>query len=215
MRILGIDTATDSCSVGLVSDGKQRAERAVVGRSIASEKLIELIDGIWTSAIGMSDIDAIAVDIGPGSYTGLRIGLSTAKGLALPRGLPVLPVSSLAVLEHVALERFRQDLIVFICSHRNLVYHALSRRGHPLDVWRPAIAYDPFPDVLARYPQISLLVGDTEFELPAARRLELAYPQGGHVALLADQHFETLVKRAAPGLEPHYLTRLEAKIWKR
>lgn len=215
MHILGIDTATDSCSVGLVSDGKLRAEKAVVGHSIASERLIKLIDEIWTPEIGMSDIDAIAVDIGPGSYTGLRIGLSTAKGLALPRGLPVLPVSSLAVLEHAAQERFRQELIVFIRSHRNLVYHAHSTPEHPLEVWRPEIAYDPFPDVLVRYPQISLLVGDTDFELPDARRLDLAYPQGDHVALLADRHFETLIEKADPGLEPHYLTRLEAKIWKR
>jgi len=95
MMVLGIETSTAVCSVGLSGDEDQAIEHSFVESRIHSEKLQTLIQQVLKEAgAGMGDIDAVAVSIGPGSFTGLRIGLSTAKGLCFSIGKPLLSVSS-------------------------------------------------------------------------------------------------------------------------
>jgi tRNA threonylcarbamoyladenosine biosynthesis protein TsaB len=99
MKTLGIETASDICSVALLEDGLLVAERSMAGRQIHSEHLLPMID-LLLSENGQTaaDLDLIAVSIGPGSFTGLRIGLSTAKGLAYAASKPVAAVSTLEAL---------------------------------------------------------------------------------------------------------------------
>ena len=103
--ILAIETATDVCGVALVHEGRVIAERSTVEKKIHSEKLLPMIVEVLRSAsMSLSRLDAVAVSIGPGSFTGLRIGLSTAKGLAVARSLPIVPVPT---LDAMAFEYFR------------------------------------------------------------------------------------------------------------
>lgn len=104
--ILGIETATEVCSVALVHGGKVMAERSVNEKNIHSERLLTLIDEVLTeTGNAMTSLKGIAVSIGPGSFTGLRIGLSTAKGLAMACGLPIIAVPT---LDGIA-EQFRRS----------------------------------------------------------------------------------------------------------
>jgi tRNA threonylcarbamoyladenosine biosynthesis protein TsaB len=94
MTVLGIETSTAVCAAGLFIEGKSEVECSVVESRIHSEKLLTLIREVVSDAgISLHDLHAIAVSIGPGSFTGLRIGLSTAKGLcyALERPLVIVP----------------------------------------------------------------------------------------------------------------------------
>jgi tRNA threonylcarbamoyl adenosine modification protein YeaZ len=94
MLILAFDTATDVATSALVADGELLGERA--SRAVT---LLEDIDALLRqSGTHTRDVDALAVGIGPGSFTGVRIGLSTARGLALALGLPVAGVSTLDAL---------------------------------------------------------------------------------------------------------------------
>jgi tRNA threonylcarbamoyladenosine biosynthesis protein TsaB len=107
MTILGVDTATAVSSVALLEDGQVSAEAAIFppqspdgvtvsSKSNHSETVLPLIQSVLeTRHRRFSDIDAIAVSIGPGSFTGLRIGLALVKGLAYECNLPVVGVSSL------------------------------------------------------------------------------------------------------------------------
>lgn len=102
--ILAIETATDVCGVALVHRGMCIAQRVVGGKNIHSERLMVLVDEVLREAcVEMSALDAVAVSIGPGSFTGLRIGLSAAKGLAYARSLPLVPVPTLDALAYEAL----------------------------------------------------------------------------------------------------------------
>ena len=99
MKILALDTATQSCSVAIVDDGSLRAEATRVNSKTHSRHLMDLINTVCRIAdLKAEDVDGFAVTIGPGSFTGLRIGISTIKGLAFSLGKPVAGVSSLDAL---------------------------------------------------------------------------------------------------------------------
>ena len=94
--ILAIETATEICSAALVHQGVPLCSKSLNEKNIHSEKLMMVIDEILhQTTISLKEVDAIAVSIGPGSFTGLRIGLSTAKGLACARDIPIIAVPTL------------------------------------------------------------------------------------------------------------------------
>ncbi|NUN70789.1 MAG: tRNA (adenosine(37)-N6)-threonylcarbamoyltransferase complex dimerization subunit type 1 TsaB [Bacteroidetes bacterium] len=94
--ILSIETATETCGTALVSAGMVLAHRSVHEKNIHSERLLTLMDEVITSGGVRKDaITAVAVSFGPGSFTGLRIGLSAAKGLAMALDIPIIAVPTL------------------------------------------------------------------------------------------------------------------------
>jgi tRNA threonylcarbamoyladenosine biosynthesis protein TsaB len=213
MNILGIDTSTDNCSVGLVRDGLIIAANARLGRSMASEQLISLIDDLLSQQLSFKEIDAVAVSIGPGSYTGLRIGLSTAKGLALPARLPILPVPTMAVLERVVRQQATAKVMLFIKSHRDLIYHVLSVPEKPLDLLNIALKYAPLPEILARNPRVKVFAGPPGLDFPPEKNIHSVYPAGEQVALLAFEHYRQLSPLSNAELEPFYFTEFEIQQW--
>ena len=99
MKILAVDTATKSCSVAIVQKETILAEITLVREQTHSKHLMEVIKSVsLLSGIAISDLDGFAVTRGPGSFTGLRIGLSTVKGLAAASGKPIVGISSLKCL---------------------------------------------------------------------------------------------------------------------
>lgn len=99
MKVLGIDTSTRCGSVGLVDQGGIISEYHLNIPITHSERLLEIINNLLReSRCPMQDLDGWAISLGPGSFTGLRIGVSTIKGLAYATQKPVAGVSSLDVL---------------------------------------------------------------------------------------------------------------------
>lgn len=104
MRILGIETATVVCGAAVVEDGLVRSEEQVNAKNAHAENIMRLVDtSLRQSHVSPERLDAIAVSIGPGSFTGLRIGLSVAKGLACALGKPIVAVPTLRALAQRAL----------------------------------------------------------------------------------------------------------------
>jgi tRNA threonylcarbamoyladenosine biosynthesis protein TsaB len=96
MIILQIETATTACSVALAKDGEVLAFRQIDQRNIHAEVITLFVEELITGAgLSYDDIDAIAVSSGPGSYTGLRIGVSTAKGLCFALDKPLIAIETL------------------------------------------------------------------------------------------------------------------------
>ncbi len=99
--ILQIETATTSCSVAIARDGVVLAYKEANQRNIHAEVITRFIDDIITDAAGTyNQLDAIAVSCGPGSYTGLRIGISTAKGLCFALDKPLIAIETLEAMAH-------------------------------------------------------------------------------------------------------------------
>lgn len=98
MRLLAIETSTEACSVALMVDGEVR-ERFEVAPRRHAELVLPWADALLAEAgVRRSALDAIAVGRGPGAFTGVRLGISIAQGIALALDRPLLPVSTLAVL---------------------------------------------------------------------------------------------------------------------
>ena len=99
MKILGIDTSSNASSVAVIEDNKLICEYTVNTKTTHSQKLMPMIENMLSmSDINIKDIDAIAICIGPGSFTGLRIGMATAKAIAHVNNLPIIGVNSLEIL---------------------------------------------------------------------------------------------------------------------
>jgi tRNA threonylcarbamoyladenosine biosynthesis protein TsaB len=97
--LLQIETATASCSVALANDGKLLAVKEINARNVHAEVITLFIDElIQQTNIIYNNLDAIAVSCGPGSYTGLRIGVSTAKGLCFALDKPLIAIDTLEAM---------------------------------------------------------------------------------------------------------------------
>ena len=103
-NIILIETSTSLCSVALAQDGKITAYReSSAPKAHASLTAVFVQEVLQEGGIGLSDCDAVCVSMGPGSYTGLRVGVSTAKGLCFGSGKPLLAVGTLNTLVAQAL----------------------------------------------------------------------------------------------------------------
>ena len=142
--LLALETATDVCSVALLDAGTPVALLTVGRRRAHAEEVVPMIqEALRLAGADRRDLDAVAVSAGPGSYTGLRIGVSTAKGLAAAVGAALVAVPTLeALAEQVRPLAGPADLIgPALASRRGEVYLAAYRVGDErLDVVRPPAA---------------------------------------------------------------------------
>ena len=129
--ILNLETATTVCSVSLAKDGELLAFKEINGDYSHAENLTLFIEDVFKQAgLKLNTIDAVAVSKGPGSYTGLRIGVSTAKGLCYSLDKPLIAINT---LEHISL-----SLSKTLNSQLSTLSSALCLM---LDEWRCIVQY--------------------------------------------------------------------------
>ena len=146
--ILGLDTATAGTAVALwAPDGpeiERRDDPPPGARPAHAAKLLALLEEVLAETEGWDAVERIAVGVGPGSFTGLRLGIATARGLAQARDLPLVAVSSLAALAAGA----SADVAV-IDARRGEVFAAAPQRFEPVALKPEALAARIEPDWLA------------------------------------------------------------------
>ena len=99
MKVLGLDTSSNATSIAVIEDNKLICEYTVNTKTTHSQKLMPMIENMLKiSEINVNDMDMIAICQGPGSFTGLRIGMATAKALSHVNNLPIIGVNSLELL---------------------------------------------------------------------------------------------------------------------
>ena len=152
--ILALDTAGNSCSAALWRDGNIAAEAYEAMPRGQSERLLPMIQGVLaTAALGFEDLDGLAVTVGPGAFTGVRIGLAAARGLALAQGLPLLGVTSFDVVASTVTEEAQSGrrLVVALDAKRADLYVQAYGKGAP-----PATAL--LPEALDEFLPVGALL---------------------------------------------------------
>jgi tRNA threonylcarbamoyladenosine biosynthesis protein TsaB len=130
MKILAVDTATRSCSVAVVQENSLLAEMTTARKQTHARHLMEMINKVMgLSGLALSEIDGLAVTRGPGTFTGLRIGISSVKGIATASGKPVVGISSLDALA-VQASFFPYLICPIIDARRGEVYFSRYRFGN-------------------------------------------------------------------------------------
>jgi tRNA threonylcarbamoyladenosine biosynthesis protein TsaB len=191
--VLGIDSATRTAAAGVVRDGAVLAEGVQQESRTHVASLPLLVERVLAEAtLRIDDVDAVAVSIGPGSFTGLRIGLGLAKGLAFAGGLDLVAVSTLEALAWVAEAAPGQTVWAALDARKREVYAACfeASAGGPPQRRSPDLALSP--DALAaRLDAGCVLVGDAaeayEGVLGArahVRPFATHHPRGGVIARL-------------------------------
>ncbi|HEX9007418.1 MAG TPA: tRNA (adenosine(37)-N6)-threonylcarbamoyltransferase complex dimerization subunit type 1 TsaB, partial [Bacteroidota bacterium] len=140
MTILGIETATTVCAAATVRDGTVIAEDSLDERYIHAERIMGFVEKAVTAAGGLHTIDAIAVSIGPGSFTGLRIGLSVAKGLAYAADLKIVAVPT---LEAIAWRLLRAGAVA---PGERILTVLPARRGEAFGAYYRVVGGAPEPE---------------------------------------------------------------------
>jgi len=134
MTVLAIETATAVCGVALIADGTLRGEEFLEARNIHAERILGMIDTTLRRAgLEARELDGVAVSVGPGSFTGLRIGLSVAKGLVFGLKIGLAAVPTLEALAWRLAEAEHDDATPYILAaldaRRDEVYCQLFRRS--------------------------------------------------------------------------------------
>lgn len=163
MKILAIDTSATVASVAITEDLTPLAEYTLNNGNTHSETLLPMIESAFAAlSISAKDIDLFALSAGPGSFTGVRIGAATVKGLAFGSQKPCAEVSTLEALAHNII--LHTGLICPVMNaRRSQVYTALFRSdGTSLERLMPdsALSIEELDEILSQYGESVALVGD-------------------------------------------------------
>ena len=220
MLTLAIDSTSAVCSAALAQKGRLLAEVSTNIARTHSQRLLPLIDILFKeTGLTPAELELLAVSRGPGSFTGLRIGIATIKGLGLGLNLPVVGASSLQILAH---NLGGAGLVCPVLNaRREQVYTALFRTGEAqpeLILPEQALPITALMDILAQYDEPVWFCGDgVDMTMPAARqglaapRLAPLHQMGNRAAALADlaQYIEPI---EIDHLTPLYLRESQAEV---
>lgn len=143
MRVLTIETSTPIAEAALVADGRVvAAERLATGRERGRELLVAVRNVLSLASCSVRDVDTIAVSIGPGRFSGLRVGLATAKGLAVAYGITLTPVPTLEALARSA-GAYEGVICPMLDARRGEVYCAVYRASAGFERLAADIAAPP------------------------------------------------------------------------
>ena len=158
MKILGIESSGLVASVALVENGSLKAEYTINNKMTHSQTLLPMLEEMMKLAgEDIKNVDAISVSAGPGSFTGLRIGAATAKGLALALNIPVIKISSLAAMAFQFSHGGANIICPIMDARRGQVYCAAYQMGICL-IPESAMSMDEFIDELNKMD-----IGENEY----------------------------------------------------
>jgi len=217
--ILNIESSIDICSVSIARNGKTLALKESRDKKSHAALLARFIDELVTSlSINLSDLDAVAVSKGPGSYTGLRIGVSTAKGILYGTGKKLIGIPTLQVMVYGVLQKYKDlgsEKNRFLCpmidARRMEVFTALYTTSNILfreiaaEIIHPGI----FSDILEKNEILFFGNGSDKcknvIHHPHARFIEGIEPSASWMAELSEKAFREKQFEDVAYFEPFYL----------
>lgn len=212
MFILGIETATQICSVALTDKTRLVAEYRLNIKNAHERVIAGAIDRTLNDAkIKVQQLSGIAVSIGPGSFTGLRIGLSIAKGLALPSQIALTGVNTLQALAAQAPVQNGTICAVIHCRADEF-YHAVYKRSNFHDKLIQDVGVASAEDIRASLPAGTFIIGQPYSKLKdlfAEKRFNripesFSYPSGFQIACIGYKQIASGRIDDVTTMEPYY-----------
>ena len=217
MKILGIDTSSSSLSVAVMDDDLLKGEFTLNHKLTHSEQMMPLLDSLLSHLeLKMSDIDLIGVSVGPGSFTGIRIGVAAANAMAMALDIPVVGISSLEAMAYTAGETAYTIVSTFDAQRDRFYFNAYRLEDSELKALEAedVLEKEDLIKKLESYDKV-LLLGDAVFineELPLnvkkAKRA-VRYVRASSVCELA--HRDYLLGKTGFAV-PVYLRKSQAEI---
>lgn len=219
MKILGIDSATKILSIG-ASDGEKTCEYNIeMGRSLSSLLAVTIKRILGTLGWKASDIDYLACGLGPGSFTGIRVGLSAIKGLSWAANLPIIGISTLDIIaKNVQINHPR--IISAIDAKRNLIYCSVYKNleGSLIKITPYKLITEK--EFLSLIKKNSLVLGDAAGlygQVIASKGAivpdkDYWYPKGHNIIALALSKLKPSVTKDSFNIKPIYLFPKECQI---
>ena len=159
MKILGIDTTTKRLCLGLYVDGKFYEYSLQAGRSLSALLVPAIQRVICAVGLKISEIDYFACGLGPGSFTGMRIGLATIKGLSIVKNKPVIGISTLDILAKNALLKDRL-IVVALDARRSLIYCSSYKYEQGSCKRKSSYALLSLDELVRKFPSKVVVLGD-------------------------------------------------------
>ena len=217
MKILGIDTSSSSLSVAVMDNDLLKGEFTLNHKLTHSEQMMPLLDSLLSHLeLNMSDIDLIGVSVGPGSFTGIRIGVAAANAMAMALDIPVVGISSLEAMAYTAGETAYTIVSTFDAQRDRFYFNAYRFENSELKALEAedVLEKEDLIKKLESYDKV-LLLGDAVFlndELPLnvkkAKRA-VRYVRASSVCELA--HRDYLLGKTGFAV-PVYLRKSQAEI---
>ena len=213
--ILNIETATKNCSVSLAKNGETVLcrETAEQGYSHAEKLHVFIEEILKETGVSVQDLKAIAVSKGPGSYTGLRIGVSAAKGLCYALNIPLISVDTLKLLAKQALNVINYDggyIVPMIDARRMEVYSGVYDGANKRisDVRAEIVTENSY----VQCPEPLYFVGDCQEKCKTVMKgfnfhflSEIVFPSANEMSVLSFEKFITNDFEDVAYFEPFYL----------
>lgn len=226
MKILGIESAALVASVAIIDENVTIAEYTTNFKKTHSETLLPMLDEIVKmTGVDIKELSAIAISGGPGSFTGLRIGAASAKGLGLALDLPLIHVPT---LDAMALNIYSSDALIvpIMDARRNQVYTGIYKNTGKLEVIREsmAISIDELLDILREIDKEEKIVflgdGVPVFREYIDENFEIAHDfapanlnrqRASNIAMLGMEMFKEGKTMVSDDMRPEYLRKSQAE----
>ena len=213
--ILHLETSTQQCSVALAKDERCISKKKILAENFShSEKLHLFIQDVINKAgIVISDLEAIAISKGPGSYTGLRSGVAAAKGLCFALDLPLIAINSLTIMVQPFFDKKDFDFLIPMLDARRMeVYTSIFNKRQSIKMQTKAVVLseDSFVNIVENGNCLIIGNGASKFKIlnpkiDAHFNKEIHYPSAEDMCLLAWNKFKNKDFEVLASFEPYYL----------
>ncbi|MFC1594542.1 tRNA (adenosine(37)-N6)-threonylcarbamoyltransferase complex dimerization subunit type 1 TsaB [Candidatus Omnitrophota bacterium] len=226
MKILGIDTSTSTTSLAVSDDGSVIAEyNKQLPRQTSRILIPSMRDALKKANCALETIDAFAVGLGPGSFTGLRIGVSAVKGLSFATEKPIIGISSLDI---IAQNMVSTDC--FVCpvldARRNMVYASIYKLANGIQKRISDYMLIDIATLMKKIKQSTIFLGDgavlyrNDIVRKKGKKARFAddvawYPRASNLVLMAEKRYNKLKRSDPKKIVPLYLFPKECQISKK
>ncbi|MDD2296618.1 MAG: tRNA (adenosine(37)-N6)-threonylcarbamoyltransferase complex dimerization subunit type 1 TsaB [Sphaerochaetaceae bacterium] len=223
MNVLAIETSTDILHLALQAEQNYIAQTKTIGRHFSEELIVRIHTICSEGKIRLQDLDLLVCARGPGSFTGLRVGMATAKGIALAASIPMVSISTLEILQF-PLQHTSMPLLCILDAKKKRYYCALFSHGERLSPDLDATVSTiiekvaPYPEILVTGPEATKVISKLRDEV-TKRTIQtkfyldpLQYRDYGESMILLGKNLFMAQGPDAPNSGPTYIRRSDAEV---